>query len=104
MIRSPMLGMSGNRAGRQLINAPNSVYASIRAFQREACPDERGTKVIPCRGVVRQLVVRKSPLRLRAFNLTQTIDARIFCGHHARTGKVGDSYGDEQANDRNPED
>ena len=49
-------------------------------------------------------MVHKNPLRLRALNLTQTIDARIFCGYHARTGKVGDSYGDEKANDRNPED
>jgi hypothetical protein len=104
MIRSPILGMSGNRTGRQLINAPDSVYASIRAFQREVRSDEIGTKVVPCRGVVRRLVVRQSPLGLCSANLTQFIDARILRGSHARTSKVGDNYSDEQTNDRNPKD
>ena len=104
MMRSLILGMSGNRTRRQLTNTPESVHASIRAWQREACSDEIGTKVIPCRGVVRRLVVHQSPLHLCAVNLTQTIDARIFCGNHARRGKVGDSYGEEKANERYPED
>lgn len=104
MIRSPNLGMSGNRTRRQLTNAPDRVNTSIRAFEREACSDAIRTKVIPCRGVVRCLVVLQTPLHLRGVNLTQTIDARIFCGNHARTGKVGDSYSDEQTNDRYPED
>ena len=88
--------MAGDRTRRQLTNAPDSVNTAIRAFQREACSDKIRMKVIPGGGVVRRLVVLQSPLHLCALNLAQTIEARIFCDNHARTGTVGNSHSDGQ--------